>query len=736
MTSVNSRVNALALGCVLLLMTLVVRLLWLQTVERQQFVERAEGQRIRVEVVVPVRGRVFDRTGSIVLVDNRVVRRVSVVRREFLAGKRNATKRAEIIARLGTLLGRSPAELSAKVDDIRANDLSPIELARDVPERVVVQIEERAEEFPGVVLDETTERVYPLGRLASHVLGYVGPVSENDLRARPETALYGAGQRIGRSGVEQSYESVLRGQAGEFQLLVDKNQRVLERREIRPVIAGRDIRLTIDVDLQREAEEAIVTMLTQARRERAKLFLPKEKNTPETYLRAEAGTAVVLDVKDGSVLAMASVPDYAPQDFVNGISQDEFARLTSEEQGRPLVNRAIAGLYLPGSTFKLVTSYAALRSGVVTTSSVIQDTGKYLIETCNPREDDCERQNAGASTYGPVDLRRSLTVSSDVYYYRIGDRLWNSGDPTKKEAIQTFGEELGLGKRTGIALGSESTAQLPTPERRRALWERNPDAFPNGDRWRTGDNLNVAIGQGEVLVTPLALDRAYATFANGGAVMTPKIVIDDDTTGLASVAASTATTRSRDVSASTTSTTAEPTVPTDSSTTTAPAPDASTSDPATPDATAVGDALATTTTVPLAPSTTVASWVAVSAGPPQVTGQAQIEDNYRSAIIDGLVGAVSRRGGTAQDAFAGFPLGRFPIAGKTGTAQQVGKHDSALFAGFGPVNDPQFAVVVVMEQAGYGGQAAAPVARRIFEVLAGAPRTPVRYAPRDTTEGR
>lgn len=239
-------------------------------------------------------------------------------------------------------------------------------------------------------------------------------------------------------------------------------------------------------------------------------------------------------------------------------------------------------------------------------------------------------------------------MSSDVYFYRLGDLFWQSRNRFGVDAIQDTARSLGLGSRTGIPLPSEATGLVSSPETRKALHDKYPKAYPNGV-WYAGDNVNLAIGQGELSVTPLQLANAYATFANGGTVYQPRVA---DSIHLSDG------TKVRDVT---------------------PRP---------------------VRTVPL---------------PPEV----------RDPILRGLDGVVSDPHGTAYGTFGGFPLSTFPVAGKTGTAQVVGKQDTAIFTAFAPVNAPQFVVTVVMEEAGFGADAAAPVARRILEGLAGHPPQPV-----------
>ncbi|TMK88407.1 MAG: hypothetical protein E6G57_07125, partial [Actinobacteria bacterium] len=311
--------------------------------------------------------------------------------------------------------------------------------------------------------------------------------------------------------------------------------------------------------------------------------------------------------------------------------------------GFPLNDRAIQGQYAPGSTFKLVTSLAALGHGMIDTKYTVDDGGRIKIGNRIFK-------NAGGEANGRVNIVRAITVSSDVFFYTLGNQFWlqrsQFGDAMQDEARQ-----LGLGKKTGVALPFEAAGRIPDPDARKKLHDQNPKAFPNG-QWFAGDNVNLAIGQGEMVVTPLQLVNAYATFANGGTVWAPRVGESvQDQVG----------TKLRDI-------------------------------------------------------------------PPQSVRKLDIPPEVRDPIMQGLQGVTTDPRGTAAGAFAGFPFSTFPAAGKTGTAQAGNKQDTSLFVAFGPTFDPQYAVGVVMEEAGFGASAAAPVARRILESLAGKPTHPVSYA--------
>jgi penicillin-binding protein 2 len=326
--------------------------------------------------------------------------------------------------------------------------------------------------------------------------------------------------------------------------------------------------------------------------------------------------------------------------------------LFGEQSGAPFTNRAIQGQYAPGSTWKLVTADAAVRTQLVTPGYVINDPGTYTIPgDCTGRG--CIRRNAGARAYGRVDMRRAISVSSDVYFYDLGAKLWQNRAQHGEDAIQRSASLFGFGQQTGVPLPSESKGRLASPELRAQLHADSPDAFPEG-RWFTGDNVSLAIGQGELTVTPIQLANAYATFGNNGVRWSPNIALrvqDHDENVVRQITA-------------------------------------------------------------------------------RVKERIEIPPAVRDVLMAGFIGAVGSEEGTAFNAFAGFPLDQFPVAGKTGTAQAPPRQDTALFVGMAPAYDPRYVTAVVMEQSGFGASAAAPVSRRVFGQLFGveAMPTPVEFA--------
>jgi penicillin-binding protein 2 len=621
MTAENSRLRLAVLGVVVLSLfaALFARLWYLQVLDSDTFRLQAEQNEARLVYEEAPRGRILDRQGR-VLVDNRVSEAITVNRVELKG------KEAEVVPRLAALLGITEEELHERIADPRFSQYKPVPVAEDVPEDKIVYLKEHQADFPGVDEAKLARRSYPNATLGAHVLGYVGEINDTELDSRKAKG-YRLGDSIGKSGVEQSYEDDLRGEQGITKLQVDSTGRVLRTLARRAPEQGHDIQLTIDLDVQRLAEESLVRGLDAARRD-------ADSETKKNFV-APAGSVVVLDPNDGSVLAMASFPTYDPASFVNGISPDVFRAMQDPGSYFPLNNRALQGQYAPGSTFKLVTATAAMRTGLINERTSYDDNGELRVGNRTFR-------NSGNYPWGRVNVTRALAVSSDVFFYTLGASFWNQRAQYGETVIQQTAKEFGLGERTGIPLASEARGRISDPEGRKRLHEARPDAFPEG-RWFAGDNVNLSIGQGETVVTPLQLGMSYAAFANGGSVHQPRVaarVLRQDGTLVREV-------------------------------------------------------------------------------PSVVNRRIDLPPHVRDPIVAGLRGAVTDPKGTAHGAFAGF--NGFPVAGKTGTAQVFGKQDTAVFAGFAPVNAPQYAISVVMEESGFGGSVAAPVARRIFDGLAGKP---------------
>ncbi len=500
------RLTIVAVVVVCLFAALFARLWYLQVISGPQAQVTAQSQGVRLVYTPAPRGRILDRNGT-PIVGNRISEVVTVSRDI-------AKQDPGMLGGLAALLGVTSASLQHTVNDPRYSPYAPVPVARDVDVSKIVYLKEHIDDFPGVQVEAQAVRSYlpgPLGMVAANIVGYVGQITDSQLAAHKKDG-YQPGDEIGQTGVEASYESVLRGQPGITKVQVDAQGRVLGILSSQPPVPGHDVWLSVDLNDQRLAEESLAQGLATVRQINDKAY-----GGPGNPYQASAGAVTILDPRDGSVLALATNPTYAPADFVNGISSQRFAFYQDPQNHFPLDDRTIQGEYAPGSTFKLVTAIAGLRTGVINPDYVFDDTGYLQVGAT-------KFYNDNHQAYGPVNLSRALTVSSDSYFYNVGATLWNGRARYGETALQDVARELGFGTPTGIALPNEASGLIPDPATRKRLHAANPQAYPNGE-WFTGDSVNSAIGQGDVAVTPLQLANAYATFANSGTLWQPRIAL-------------------------------------------------------------------------------------------------------------------------------------------------------------------------------------------------------------------
>ncbi len=637
------RLSVLGIIVVSLFAALFSRLWYLQVMSGSQYQVAADNNRIRIVAEEAPRGRILDTLGR-VIVDNRISVQVTVDR--SVLGKLPTARQTEILTKVaGALAGAgipmTVDKLQTRIKDQRFSPYVPVPIASDVPEDIKIWIDEHQAELPSVAADRVAVRRYPYGQLAAHVVGYTGKVTKEELQSPGlkdlnKTKPYTLNDEIGKYGVEKTYEADLRGTPGVRRLEVDSKGNPVRTLSETPPIPGDDVVLNLNIDVQAVAEQALQSGLDHAAHTRTV--------GSDIANKGQVGSSVVIDPRNGGVLAMASYPTFNPADFVDGISETEWAFLQAPENHYPLNNWALQGQYAPGSTFKPFTAASGLAAGLITPYSTVFDTGTYTVPNC--KGDSCKFKNDAGKSYGVVDLRKALTVSSDFYFYDLGARFWiDQGSDGGPESLGNLLKRWGFHNDTGIDIPGEQPGRVPSP-----AWlvqyckGLKAGCTQEQASWRTGKNVNEAIGQGEVLVTPLQLASAYATLANGGTHWTPQVVreIQDGLTHKVK----------RDIA-------------------------------------------------------------------PHQEGQVSISPSDRQAIVDGMVGVTTQSGGTAFGAFSGFPNATFPIAAKTGTAQVFGKAPTAVFGAFGPAPDPHYAVSVFMEESGYGGSAAAPVARRLFDVLSG-----------------
>ena len=477
--SIERRIGILAAGIVIVFVVFLVRLFQLQILEGAHLRSRSERNSVRTARLEAPRGEIVDREGR-VLATNRPAFGVQIIPSEI--------RSAEITYRtLAMLLERDIESLRSQVGQPTGRDrFQPVVLDPDLPYDVRARVESHRYALPGVVTDIVPLRLYVEGPLAAHLLGSIGEIGSKQLRRR-EFSGYRQGQIVGQRGVELSWERHLRGRAGGRNLVVDVEGREIQELDgVEPTPGGRVI-LTLDLDLQRAAEEAFQAPP------------PREPGAPRKP--DKMGALVALDPRNGDVLAIVSRPAYDPNRFAGGIDAATWERLTAD-RWRPLQDRALSGVYPPGSTYKVVLAAAALAEGEVQPDEEFYCRGSFRLGRRSYR---CWKKRG----HGSVNLKKALVESCDVYFYQLGLRLGI-------ERIARFARAFGFGRKTGIDLPAEKEGLVPTPE-----WKQRNRNEP----WMKGETVSASIGQSFNLVTPLQLAVAYAAIANGGQLVKPRVVL-------------------------------------------------------------------------------------------------------------------------------------------------------------------------------------------------------------------
>ncbi|MED5261679.1 MAG: penicillin-binding protein 2, partial [Myxococcota bacterium] len=469
---VESRIIGLAAALIFFFALLLLRLFYLQIVEGADLLDRSMRNSIRTERVEASRGEIVDREGRI-LATTRPAFQVAIVHSELVDVDRTYET-------LGFLLDRDPRELRERVGEPTGRDrFRPIVIASDLDRGQLARVEAHRHALPGVVIESRPRRLYLAGDHAAHLLGSIGQIRAHQLADFREEG-YRPRDIVGQSGLELGFESHLRGRSGGRNRIVDVAGREVEVLDEVEAVPGGRVVLSLDLDIQQVAVDAFRSVAAAG--------------------EARAGAVVVLDPRNGDVLAMLSEPAYEPNLFADGIEPQAWNALR-EDPGRPLQNRAIAGRYAPGSTFKSVLAAAALESDGFDPDDDVYCPGYFRLGThvyhCWNRQG-----------HGAVGLVEALLRSCDVYFYRLGLDLGI-------DRISGFARELGLGDRTGVALGGENAGLVPDREWKRR--ERQED-------WQKGETVLASIGQGFNLVTPVQLAVAYAALANGGQRVIPRLV--------------------------------------------------------------------------------------------------------------------------------------------------------------------------------------------------------------------
>lgn len=491
-TTYSSRLVGFAAVIGAVFAALLARLWSMQLVSSDEYTKEAESNRTRTVTTAAPRGRILDRNGA-EIVSNRSSLTV-------VADADVADDEVEMQL-LANLIGMPRQAVYRKVIDSSEGAQSVRTVATDVSRRVVAYLGEHPAAFSGVSVQQRSQRSYPQGTLAAHVVGYTGTVTAEQLEASgsdDSSVQYKSGDVVGQAGVEAMYESILQGIRGEQTVYVDSNGKILQSSTKIDPQSGSDIVLTIDSSIQKAAEDSLEKVLTELRQ--------KGKNPA-------GGSVVCLDCTNGEVLAMASAPTFSPSIFVGGIANSDWEGLTNEASNYPLLNRAISGQYPSASTIKPFTSFAALDNGIATPQSGYVCNGWWtgLGEAYGMW---CYNHDG----HGGLNLQQGITFSCDVVFYEIGKGFSNSSN---KDGMQQKFRQYGFGSATGIDLPSEAVGRVPD-----AAWKWDYfSSLPDADReWHPGDYCNIAIGQGDILVTCLQIAHAYSSIANRGPVFKPHVL--------------------------------------------------------------------------------------------------------------------------------------------------------------------------------------------------------------------
>jgi penicillin-binding protein 2 len=591
------RLAVAAVVVVLAFCTLIGRFAYLQIYQHDYYTTRAEDNRISLVPIVPNRGVIVDRSGTV------LARNYSAFTLEITPSKvPDLDATIDALGQLIEVLPKDRKRFRKLLEESKTFESLPIRTR--LSDEEVAKFAANRFRFPGVEVRARLFRQYPLGEVASHALGYIGRINKRDLEVienNEQQANYKGTDHIGKTGLEQKYEFQLHGEAGYEQVEIDAGGRAVRSLARTAPVTGNNLTLTLDIKLQQITEKAFGN---------------------------RRGALVAIEPSTGGILALVSTPTYDPNLFVDGIRTDDWDLLNNSPD-KPMVNRALNGAYPPGSTFKPFMALAALEIGKRTPAQTISDPGFFNFGGHHFRDD----KKGG---HGSVDMYKSIVHSCDTYYYMLANDMGIDN-------ISRFMGSLGLGSRTGIDIEGESEGVLPSQ-----AWKKRRFKRPEQQKWYAGETISIGIGQGYNAYTPIQLAQAMATLANDGVMYRPHLVsyITDSKTGAK-------------------------------------------------------------TYIEPQPLRTL-SW------------KPQNIETIKKAMV-----GVNKEG-TGARAFAGAG---YESAGKTGTAQvfslkgadyKAGKikeelRDHALFIAFAPADKPKIALVVLVENGGFGAQSAAPIARMVFD---------------------
>jgi penicillin-binding protein 2 len=643
-----------------LMVALLGRLFYLQVAAAPRYKDAALSIQSRDVINPATRGLIVDSSG-VPLALNRVGLAITVDR---IALDKQADKGVNVLARVSSLLGLSYDDVyrgTRLCGELPKNDKAgcwtgsryqPIPITKEADPEIALQIVERTSAYPGIGAAPIAIRNYPgyAGANAAHELGYIGPVTEEDLAGQNGRSYYRS-ETIGKTGLEFQYDSFLRGTPGIRTVIVDRKESITRVSQNTAPISGNHLVTSLDVRLQAGVEKALADAVGRAR---------------ASGYPGDSGAALVMDIRNGQILAMASYPTYDPNSWEKGLSVKDAKALFSEKNNVPALSRPMQGLFAPASTFKAVSLVAAANAGY----------NLNAIYDCPSQTQIGTRafQNFDSKALGRMNMKRAMAVSCDTIWYQIAYDEWvrDGGLKPKSNPNDYFfkaAEGFQVNKKTGIDMPSESAGRLANREWRKDWYDQNKDFYCNykdrakksqlttflielarencldGDKIRAGDAVNFSIGQGDTVITPLKLTQMYAALGNGGKILRPtlaKAVVSTDGKIIKKI---------------------EPKQ--------------------------LGTLPATPATLKL------------------------LDASFRDVVTSG----------TAAGAFAGFPVA---ISGKTGTAQVFGRNangslkaDTSWFASYGPTENPRYAVVMMVSQGGFGASVSGVGVRKIYETLFG-----------------
>lgn len=657
---IEQKSHVLLCMVVVIFVIIVSRLAYMQLIQTERFETLAKQNHMRLNPIIAPRGEIYDRNG-VKIVGNQPVYTVSLV---YLGLK--DTER--VVNRVAGILGIDPGDIFKKLEEQQLRMYQPVRLATNVPLETITVLEEQRLDLPGVVIDVEPVRYYPYKSMLSHVLGYVQEIKKEQLESNKDKD-YQLGDMYGQEGLENAFESYLRGEGGARQVEVDAQARPVRDLGVKEPVPGNNLQLTIDAKLQKTAEESL---------ERQVLAMRKQG------YEAKGGATVMIDVRSGAIRAMASYPTYEPSIWINGLSQKQWDEL---QKSSALPNRVLQ-LYPPASTFKMVLATAALDTGKIDEKWFINDPGYYVFGNktftdWNPRG------------HGRVDVRKAIAESSDTFFWTVGHRVLGV------DIIGKYARKYGLGERTGIEIPGEPSGNVPNPdykykrnkayldaiydpkfkaveekykpllanatdpeeikalekarEKERRAIKNQYDQYKWDLDWQVYDTLNMSIGQGYNEYTPLQLVNYIASIANGGTRWRPYLV----------------------------------------------------------------------------EKITSPDGRVLEEFKPQKVGQVDVKPEVLKIVQEGM-NMVTTTGkgfvGTGAGVFAGFPI---PVAAKTGTGEVFGRDNHALCVGYAPYDKPEVAVATVIDYGGHGGSAAGPVVRDLFTTYFGLTSAPQQtgYSP-------